>query len=31
MTRPQIIKSPSGEEMVVMPLAEYETLINRWI
>lgn len=28
MTRPQIIKSSSGEEMVVMPLTEYEALIE---
>ena len=28
MTKPQIIKSPSGEEMVVMPLAEYEALME---
>ena len=28
MTKPQIVKSPSGEEMVVIPLAEYEALVE---
>lgn len=29
MGAPQIIRSPSGEEMVVLPRAEYEALLER--
>jgi DNA-binding XRE family transcriptional regulator len=29
MSSPQIIRSPSGEEMVVIPRAEYEALLER--
>jgi hypothetical protein len=29
MTEPQIIRTPSGDEMVVLPLAEYEELLAR--
>lgn len=29
MGEPQIIRSPSGEEMVVLPRAEYEALVER--
>ena len=28
MTRPQIITSPSGEELVVLPRSEYEDLVD---
>ena len=28
MTEPQIIRSPSGEELVVLPRAEYEALLE---
>ncbi len=28
MSKPQIIKSPGGEELVVLPLAEYEALLQ---
>jgi hypothetical protein len=29
MSAPQIIRTPSGEELVVLPRAEYEALLNR--
>jgi len=29
MSAPQIIRSPSGEELVVLPRAEYEALLQR--
>ncbi len=29
MSPPQVIRSPSGEEMVVIPRAEYEALLER--
>ncbi len=29
MSAPQIIRSPSGEELVVLPRAEYEALLER--
>jgi len=29
MTAPQIIRAPSGEELVVLPRAEYEALLER--
>ncbi len=29
MSAPQIIRTPSGEELVVMPRAEYEALLDR--
>jgi DNA-binding XRE family transcriptional regulator len=29
MSRPQIIRTPSGEELVVLPRAEYEALLAR--
>ena len=29
MTGPQIIRTPSGEELVVLPRAEYEALLER--
>src|SRR6185503_1872073 len=29
MSAPQIIRSPSGEELVVLPRAEYEALVQR--
>jgi hypothetical protein len=29
MSTPQIIRTPSGEEMVVLPRAEYEALLER--
>jgi DNA-binding XRE family transcriptional regulator len=29
MSKPQIIRTPSGEELVVLPRAEYEALIER--
>jgi hypothetical protein len=29
MTEPQIIRTPGGEELVVLPLADYEALLNR--
>ncbi len=29
MTEPQIIRSPGGEELVVLPRAEYEALLER--
>jgi hypothetical protein len=29
MSAPQIIRSPSGEELVVLPRAEYEVLLER--
>ena len=29
MSRPQIIRTPSGEELVVLPRAEYEALVER--
>jgi hypothetical protein len=28
MTRPQIITSPSGEELVVLPRGEYEEFVD---
>ncbi len=28
MSKPQIIKSPAGEELVVLPLADYEALLR---
>jgi len=28
MTEPQIIRTPSGDEMVVLPRADYEALLN---
>ena len=28
MSKPQIIKSPGGEELVVLPLADYEALLQ---
>jgi PHD/YefM family antitoxin component YafN of YafNO toxin-antitoxin module len=29
MSAPQIIRTPSGEELVVLPRAEYEALLER--
>ena len=29
MSTPQIIRTPSGEELVVLPRAEYEALLKR--
>jgi hypothetical protein len=29
MSEPQIIRTPSGEELVVLPRAEYEALLER--
>jgi hypothetical protein len=29
MSAPQIIRTPSGEELVVLPRAEYEALLDR--
>jgi hypothetical protein len=29
MSAPQIIRTPSGEELVVLPRAEYDALLNR--
>ena len=29
MSAPQIIRAPSGEELVVLPRAEYEALLER--
>ena len=29
MSRPQIIRTPNGEELVVLPRAEYEALVER--
>jgi DNA-binding XRE family transcriptional regulator len=29
MSKPQIIRTPGGEEMVVLPRAEYEALVER--
>jgi len=29
MSTPQIIRTPSGEELVVLPLSEYEALLER--
>lgn len=29
MSKPQIIRTPSGEELVVLPRAEYEALVER--
>jgi hypothetical protein len=29
MTGPQIIRTPGGEELVVLPRAEYEALVER--
>jgi len=29
MSAPQIIRTPGGEELVVLPLAEYEALLDR--
>jgi hypothetical protein len=29
MSAPQIIRTPSGEELVVLPRAEYEALLAR--
>jgi hypothetical protein len=29
MSKPQIIRTPSGEELVVLPRAEYEALLER--
>jgi hypothetical protein len=29
MSKPQIIRTPGGEELVVLPRAEYEALIER--
>ena len=29
MSQPQIIRAPNGEELVVLPRAEYEALVER--
>ncbi len=31
MSAPQVIRTPNGEELVVLPRAEYEALVDRLV